>query len=193
MNRRTFLAAGTLSITGLSGCLGDTEYRITETAVEESLESLSLSVHLTVANATIEHPAALVLTLENSGDEPVQIRSYGVWPFGVLALAPSPTPDEDAGTTTLFSPSYESSDRVDVSRGGASMSMDGTPMTRTLEREETVNRRYELRGDDLPRTGTYYVVEMFDGRTSRYSLNDGWNPLEYRIRLTIDEKKQLPL
>ena len=78
MKRRTFLTASTLSIAGLSGCLGDTEYRITNTATETSPDSLSLSVRIAVAGATVEHPAALTLTLENTADDPIRIRSYGV-------------------------------------------------------------------------------------------------------------------
>lgn len=193
MKRRTFLTASSLSIVGLSGCLGDTEYRVTDTAVDTSLEQLSLSVRLPVAAATIEHPAALAFTLENDGDEPIRIRSYGVWPFGVLALAPSPTPGESAWKTTLFSPSYEASDRVEVDRGGSSMSMDGTPITGTLGPDETVSRRYELRGDDLSHAGTHFVVEKFDGRASEYTVEDGWEPLDYRIRLTIEETGRLPV
>jgi hypothetical protein len=131
--------------------------------------------------------------LENDGDEPIRIRSYGVWPFGVLALAPSPTPGESAWKTTLFSPSYEASDRVEVDRGGSSMSMDGTPITGTLGPEETVSRRYELRGDDLSHAGTHFVVEKFDGRASEYAVEDGWEPLDYRIRLTIEETGRLPV
>lgn len=193
MKRRTFLTASTLSIAGLSGCLGDAEYQISDTATDASLEPLSISVRIAVADATIEHPAVLALTLENTGDEPTRIRSYGVWPFGVLAVAPLPTPDEDAWTTTLFSPSYEATDRVEVSRGGSSISMDGTPVIRTLDPGETVSKRYELHGDDLPRVGTYYVVENFEGRDSSYSSDDSWKPLEYRVRLTIEEKERLPV
>jgi len=193
MKRRTFLTASTLSIAGLSGCLGDTEYRITNTATETPLDSLSLSVRLAVADATIEHPAALSLTLENTADDPIRIRSYGVWPFGVLALAPSPTPGEDTWKTTLYSPSYEASTRVEVDRGGSSMSLDGTPITRPLNPGESISRRYELRGDDLPSAGTHYIVEKFDGRDSRYSRGDDWETLEYQIRLGIEEKRRLPM
>lgn len=193
MKRRTFLATSTLSVAGLSGCLGDTEYRITNAATEVSLEGLSMSVRLASANATIERPAALTLALENTGEEPVRIRSYGVWPFGVLALAPSPTPGEDTWKTTLFSPSYEATDRIEVGRGGSSLSLDGTPITRALEPDETVTRRYELRGDDLPRAGTHYIVDKFDGRAPRYSSGDDWKPLGYQIRLSIEEKQRLPV
>ncbi|GGN95424.1 MULTISPECIES: hypothetical protein [Haloarcula] len=193
MKRRTFLTASTLSIAGLSGCVGDTEYRISNTATETSLDPLSLSVRLAVADATIEQPAALTLTLENTADDPIRIRSYGVWPFGVLALALSPTPGEDTWKTTLFSPSYETTDRVEVDRGGSSMSLDGEPITRPLDPGESVSRRYELRGDDLPSTGTHYIVEKFDGRASRYSRDDDWETLEYQIRLSIEEKRRLPM
>lgn len=193
MKRRTFLAASTLSVAGLSGCLGDTEYRIVNTAAESSLERLSLSVRLAVADATIEHPAAITLTLENTADESIRIRSYGVWPFGVLALAPSPTPDEDTWKTTLFSPSYETADRIEIDRGGRSLSLEGTPITRPLQPGESVSRRYELRGDDLSRAGTYHVVERFDGRASRRSKGDDWEPFEYQIRLAIEEKRRLPM
>lgn len=193
MKRRTFLAASTLSIAGLSGCLGDTEYRITDTAAETPPEGLSMSARLAVADVTIEHPARLALTLKNTGDEPIRIRSYGVWPFGVLAIAPSPTPGENTWKTTLFSPSYEETDGVEVGRGGASLSMDGTPITRPLEPGETVSGRYELHGDDLPRAGTYYVVEKFEGHAPQYSTGDGWNTLEYRVRLGIEKKERWPV
>lgn len=193
MKRRAFVATSTLSVAGLSGCLGDAEYRITNTAAETPLEGISLSVGLAVADATIEHPAALTLTLTNTADEAIRIRSYGVWPFGVLALAPSPTPGEDTWKTTLFSPSYETTDRVEVDRGGSSMSLDGTPITRSLNPGESVSRRYELRGDDLPRAGTYYVVDNFDGRASQYSRDTDWDTLEYQLRLSIEEQGKLPV
>lgn len=193
MKRRTFITASVLPIAGLSGCLGDTEYQITNTAIETSLNPLSLSVRLAVADATIERPAALRLTLENTADEPIRIRSYGSWPFGVLALAPSPTPGEDTRRTTLFSPSYETTDRVEVNRGGSSLSVDGTPITRSLDADESVTRRYELRGDDLPNGGMYYIVEKFDRWASRYSRGDDWRTLEYRLRLSIDKKGRLPI
>jgi hypothetical protein len=193
MKRRRFLTAGALSMAGLSGCLGDTEYRITDSTGESPTTGISTTVRLVAAEATIEHPAALALSLENTADEPVRIRSYGVWPFGVLALAPSPAPDEGTWKTTLFSPSYETSDRVEVDRGGSSMSMDGTPITRPLEPGRTVSRRYELHGDDLPRAGRYYVVQRFDERASRYSTGDDWKLLRYRVRLDIEEKRRLPV
>ncbi|RDZ33764.1 MULTISPECIES: hypothetical protein [unclassified Haloferax] len=192
MKRRTFVTASTLSVAGLSGCLGDTEYRIADTAVETPLEGLSLSVDLAVADATIEHPAALTLSLENTADDPIRIRSYGVWPFGVLALAPSLTPSEDTWKTTLFSPSYEASTRVEVGRGGSSLSLDGTPITRPLDAGESVSRRYELRGDDLSGSGTQYVVDRFERKASRYATGDDWNALDYRLRLSIDEKRRFP-
>ncbi|MFD1571827.1 hypothetical protein [Halorubrum laminariae] len=188
MKRRTFVTASTLSIAGLSGCLGDTEYRIANTAIEASPDPFSVSVRLVDTDATIERPAALTLTLENTADDQIRIRSYGVWPFGVLALAPSPTPSEDTWETTLFSPSYETTARVEVDRGGSSLSLDGTPITRPLNAGESVTRRYELRGDDLPSAGTHYIVEKFDKRVSRYSRDDDWKPLEYQIRLSIEKK-----
>ena len=193
MKRRTFVTASTLSIAGLSGCLGDTEYRITNTAMEASPDPFSVSVRLAVTDASIEHPAALTLTLENTADDQIRIRSYGSWPFGVLALAPSPTPGEDTRRTTLFSPSYETTDRVEVDRGGSSLSVDGTPITQPLDAGESVTRRYELHGDDIPNAGTYYIVEKFDGQASRYSRDDDWRTLEYQLRLSIDEKRRLPM
>lgn len=193
MKRRDFLAVGTLSVVGLSGCLGDTEYRLTEITAEDSAGPLSVSGRLAVTDATIEHPAELVLTLENTGDETVRVRSYGVWPFGVLAVASSPTPDDETWKTTLFSPSYEATDRVETSRGGGSMSMDGTPITKRLGVGETVSRRYELRGDDLSRAGTYYVVERFDGRASQFQTDTDWEMLDYRLRVEIEQKTRVPL
>lgn len=189
MKRRAFLGASGLAVTGLSGCLGDTEYRVAEAAAENSPEPLSVSVTLAVPTATVEHPAELAFTLENAADEPVEIRSYGVWPFGVLALAPSPTPDENAWTTTLYSPSYEASDRVEVRPGRSGMSLDGRPLTRALDPGASVSGRYVLHGDDLPRPGTYYVVE----KSSAYRTGEEWTPLDYRIRTVVAERGRLPL
>jgi hypothetical protein len=73
------------------------------------------------------------------------------------------------------------------------MSLDGTPITRPLNPGESISRRYELRGDDLPSAGTHYIVEKFDGRDSRYSRGEDWETLEYQIRLRIEEKRRLPL
>lgn len=58
---------------------------------------------------------------------------------------------------------------------------------------ESVTRRYELGGDDLPSAGTYYIVEKFNERASRYSRGDDWKPLEYQISVSIDEKRRLPI
>lgn len=193
VNRRTFITASALSITGISGCLGDTEYRITDTATETPLNSLSLSVRPTVADAAIEHPATLILTLENMANDPIRIRSYGVWPFGVLALAPSPTPSEDMRKTMLYSPSYETSTRVEIDRGGSSISLNGTPVTRPLNPGESISRRYELRGDNLPSAGMHYIVEEFDGRVSQYLRGDNWETLKFQIRLSIEEKQRVPI
>ncbi|WP_363465343.1 hypothetical protein [Halogeometricum borinquense] len=191
MKRRAFLAASTLSIAGISGCLGDTEYRVTEMTTKELTGPLSVSVDLTAANAVIEHPAEFTLMIENTGDDPVRIRSYGVWPFGILSLAQSPNPGEGEWRTTLFSPSYKTSDRVEVKPNG--MSLSSEPLIRALESGETVTRQYKLHGADLSSAGTYYTVPDFDGRGSSHTTGDDWTPLDYHAKLTITEKKRLPL
>ena len=188
MKRRAFLTVGMVSVASLSGCLGDTEYRVSEAVSETSPEPLSISVRTAVSEAVIEHPAELVFSVENTSDEPVRIRSYGVWPFGVLSIASSSTPGENERRITLTSPSYESTDRIRVSHGRSEISLDGTPITRTLNPGEQVSSRYEVHGDDLWRADTYFVVDNFEHRASLYSTNDEWMPLDYQIRLTIDEK-----
>lgn len=139
---------------------------------------LVLSVRITTPRALIEHPAAIELTLENRGEQPIRIRSYGVWPFGVLSLAPSPTPDENRYDVELYSPAYEDSDAVEVGPGRASMSVDGEPLTRTLEAGTSVSTVYKLYGSDLSRPGTYYTVQSFEGNESEYSIGDEWTTLD---------------
>lgn len=193
MKRRAFLATSALSVAGLAGCLGDTEYRVTNTTVESSTAPLALSARITTPRAVIEHPAALELTLENEGEQPIRIRSYGIWPFGVLSIAPSPTPDEDQYDTKLYSPAYEESDTVEVGPGRASMRVDGEPLTRTLEAGASASTTYRLYGSDLPRPGTYYIVQSFEGNESEYSTGDGWMTFDPRVAVTIEEVSQLPL
>lgn len=190
MKRRTFLAASTVSIAGLSGCMADTEYRVTKATTEMSTDPLVMSVERTVKDATIEHPAELTFTLENTGDEPVRIKSYGVWPFGMLGLLDSPGGDDYMTKTGLYSPSYETSDRVEVKPTG--MGMSGEPLTRTIKPGKLVSRRYELDGDDIYRAGTYYVVPRFDDRPSSYTTGDSWSTLDYRLQLDIEKKERLP-
>ena len=187
------MTAGALALTGLSGCLGDTEYRLSDVAVESSPDALNIGVTAPVPRATIEHPAAIELSLENATEESVRIRSYGVWPFGVLALAPTPTPTEDTWTTTLFSPAYEQSDRVDVKRGGAGMSMSGDPITRVLDPGDTVKQRYELHGEDVTRAETYFVVPNFEDHASHFATSNDWQSLDSRIRVAVEAESTLPL
>jgi hypothetical protein len=193
VKRRAVLSTGVAAAAGLAGCLGETEYRITGASADAAPAPLSVSVRVVDADATVEGPAAVVLSLANDGADPVRVRSYGVWPFGVLALAPSPTPGDRGRPTRLFSPSYAASDRVEVGRGGASVSMDGTPLRRTLAAGERVERRYELHGEDVQGSGTWYVVQNFDGRASGYATGDDWTRLDYRVRLGIEAIGRLPV
>lgn len=191
MKRRTLLTTGALSLAGLAGCLADAEYRITNTTVESSSGPLALSVRITTPRAVIEHPAALEFTLENQSKQPIRIRSYGVWPFGVLSLAPSP--DENQFDINLYSPAYETSDAVEVGPGRASMSVNGEPLTQMLEAGASTSTIYHLHGDDLSRPGTYYIVQSFEGNESEYSIDDEWTTFDPRIAVTVEEVSQLPL
>ncbi|RDI69887.1 hypothetical protein [Halopelagius longus] len=193
MKRRAVLATGALSLVGLAGCLGDTEYRVTDATVESSPGPLALSVRITTPGAVIEHPADLELTLTNQGERPVQIRSYGVWPFGALSLTTSSTSDENRLDVHLYSPAYEESDSVEVGPGRASMRVDGEPLTRTLDAGASATTLYHLYGDDLSRPGTYYVVQTFDGNESEYSTGNEWTTFDPRVAVTIEEVSQLPL
>lgn len=193
MKRRAFLATSALSMASLAGCLGDTEYRVTNTTVESSSGPLTLSVRITTPRAVIEHPAALELTLENEGEQPIRIRSYGIWPFGVLSIAPSPTPDEDQYDVKLYSPAYEESDAVEVGPGRASMRVDGEPLTQMLEAGASASTTYRLYGSDLSRPGTYYIVQSFGGNESEYSAGGEWTTFDSRIAVTIEEVSQFPV
>ncbi|ELZ95952.1 hypothetical protein C440_06667 [Haloferax mucosum ATCC BAA-1512] len=190
MNRRTFLAASTLSIAGLSGCIADTEYRITETTASTSIDSLDFSVVTEESDVTIEHPAELVFTLENTGDDPIKIKNYGVWPFGVVGLVQTPDSDEYSGSTRLSSQSYETSDRVEVNPSG--MTIDGDQIMQTLESGERVRETYRLHGEEIWSEGTYYVDPSFPNRQPSYAIDDDWKTFEYQTEVRIEAKERLP-
>ncbi|ELZ88988.1 hypothetical protein C453_00730 [Haloferax elongans ATCC BAA-1513] len=191
MKRRTFVTASALSIAGLSGCIADTEYRIAETTARTGIDLLDFSVRTEVPDATIKHPAEFVFELENTGNDPVGIKNYGVWPFGLIAVHQSPDADTSIAPGKLSSQSYETSDRVDVKPTG--MGLDGTPITQTLEPGERVHETYQLHGEEIRGEGTYYVVPYFDDNLPSYAIDGDWTTFEFQCEIRIEAIERLPL
>ena len=59
MKRRSLLGAASTSIMSLAGCLGESEYTITDVQVGTSLAPVGLDVDVLESDAEIEHPARL--------------------------------------------------------------------------------------------------------------------------------------
>ncbi|ELZ79650.1 hypothetical protein C455_08697 [Haloferax larsenii JCM 13917] len=191
MKRRTFVTASALSIAGLSGCIADTEYRIAETTAKTGIDALDFSVRTEVSDVTIEHPAEFVFILENTGNDAVRIKNYGVWPFGLIAVHQSPDADTSIASGKLASQSYETSDRVDVNPTG--MRLDRTPIAQTLEPGERARETYQLHGEEIRGEGTYHVIPYFDESLPSYAIGDEWTTFEYQCAIRIEAKERLPV
>jgi len=165
MRRRTLLGAAAASMVGLSGCLGATEYTVTDVRVGRSSAPVGLDVSITEPNAAIEHPARLEFTITNQQNGPVRVRNTGIWPFGLLELVPS-LDVEEAGGTILWTSRYEESQYVGAENRG-NYGTEDTPLVRTVEPGGTASETYEVHGDDIRGAGTRYVR----GSSSRRSSN----------------------
>lgn len=187
MKRRMLLATGGLSIAGVAGCLGDSAYRVTEAAVETVSGPLALAVQVDRSRVTIEQPAALSFTLTNTADEPVRIRSIGVWPFGVLGVSESQTELVTPLDPQLFSPAYAESDRVTVGPTSHSLSIAEEPVVESLPSDEEVTETYTLPGEDLRQAGTHYIVGLYGTPFLEYRDANAWWEFEPTIEVTIEK------
>lgn len=186
MKRRTLLATGGLSIAGLTGCLGDSTYRVREVAVEAASGSLALTVRVDRAKVTIEQPAALSFTLTNTTDESVRIRNLGVWPFGVLGVGESPTEVVSSLDPQLFSSAYAESDRVTVGPTNQSLSVAEEPVVEALSAGDETTETYTLPGENLRQAGTYYIVGFHGTPFLEYQDTDAWRAFEPTVEITIE-------
>lgn len=190
MRRRTLLGAAGASMVGLAGCLGETEYTVTDVRVDEASGPVGLAVDVAEPDAVVEHPASLEFTVSNPLDSPVRVRNTGIWPLGLLELVPS-LDAEEAGGTILWTSRYEESQYVDA-ESRRSYGTESTPLVRTLDPGETAGETYEVHGDDLYETGTRYVRGKFEPPLLEYATEgEGWESFLPEVRVTVEEKGPL--
>jgi hypothetical protein len=187
MKRRTLLGVAGASMASLAGCLGATEYTVTDVRVGQSSAPVGLDVSITEPNAVIEHPASLEFTVTNQQNSPVRVRNTGIWPFGLLELVPS-LDVEEAGGTILWTSRYEESQYVDAESRG-NYGTEDTPLAHTLESGETASETYELHGDDIRGAGTRYVRGEFEPPILEYSTeeSEAWQSFLPEVAVSLEK------
>ncbi|WP_251343788.1 hypothetical protein [Haloplanus halophilus] len=190
MRRRALLAAAGTSMASLAGCLGASEYTITDVEVTSSAP-VEFDVTIADPDAVIEHPALLDFELTTREDRPLRVRNTGVWPFGLLKLVDSLDTEGPAGTL-LWTEQYEASDHADI-ESRRNYGTDSTHLVRTLDPGETVSETYELHGDGIREAGTAYVRGEFEPPIFEYTRDDtdGWRSFAPEIAVTIATKRLL--
>jgi hypothetical protein len=190
MRRRALLAAAGASMASLAGCLGASEYTITDIEVTSSAP-FEFDVTIADPDAVIEHPALLDVELTNRGDRPLRVRNTGVWPFGLLELVRSIDTEGPAGTL-LWTEQYEASEHVDI-ESRRNYSTESTPLVQALESGGAVRETYELHGDGIREAGTTYVRGEFEPPIFEYTRDDNeeWRSFSPEIAVTIATKRLL--
>lgn len=164
MKRRALLGTIGASMAGLAGCLGASEYTLSEPDVEQTDAPLRIDASLSGKDVTIDGPATLTLTLENTGEDPLQIRAMNLWPFGLPALRG--TDDQEySGQILLLSERYDEVDSVNVSVSGGYRSVNtrSDPVSQVLEPNDSVSQEYTIRGDAIMMDGTYELRRYGQG------------------------------
>jgi hypothetical protein len=147
VRRRSYLGVTSASLLGLAGCLGATEYTVTDVSVGDVSAPFGFSVEVDDPNAVVEHPARIRFSVSNDGERPVQIRNTGIWPFGLLELVDS-LGAETASGTILWTERYAESEEVDATNR-RDYGTSSTPLVRPLGPGDRVTETYELHGDSL--------------------------------------------
>lgn len=176
MKRRTLLGAISASMIGMAGCLGADEYTLSEPDVEQTDDPLQIDAELSGREVTIEGPSTLTLTLENTGEKPLEIRTTNLWPFGLPALGR--TNDQHSREILLLSDRYEETDSVNISvegNGILNMRTQGQTVTQVLAPAEPISKEYTLRGDLIWTDGTYELQRSNQGRPARAGRNQQGN------------------
>lgn len=157
MKRRTVLSGVVLATTGLAGCFGPpTEYIISAVSAEAGDTPFDMKIDILDADATLEGPARLELSVTNASDEPVRIRNRGVWPFGVLRLSNvNPTENDSWRGAKLMSEAYEESDHVETDAD--STTIDGTVLEKSVSSGQTVSEVYTVSGEALDVAAEYSI------------------------------------
>lgn len=183
MRRRQYLAVVAASMAGLSGCLGESEYEITDVSVSTGSTPLSLELTVVDGEILINDPGALEITLQNQ-TSPLEIRSTGIWPTGVLRLSKPSV----QWKVLLRSEQYSQSDRIEMDETGISVSQD--PLIRNVDPNESVTRQYTLHVGDLSESGQYVMSGYFDETILSYREpgKERWSTFLPDIGVTISEK-----
>jgi len=188
MNRRHYLGATTATLAGLAGCLGDPEYSIASVSGPETAGSPAFEVTVADAGITVDSPGSLALTLRNDGEEAVEIRTPGVWPFGMVALIST---DDSEWRTLLLTDGYAETDRIEVTAN--SVNQNNTPIVRALAAGESVTERYVVDGKRLQGDGTYVLDGYFKDGLCSYRTGDGeWSVLRPEVSVTVSKRALLP-
>jgi len=171
----------------LAGCLGATEYTVTDVQVGQTSAPVGLDVSITQSNAVIEHPARLEFTVTNQQNGPVRVRNTGIWPFGLLELVPS-LETEKAGGTLLWTSRYEESQYVDAT-SRSNYGTEDTPLVHILEPGGTASETYEIHGDDIRGAGTRYVRGAFEMPILEYLTEESevWQSFLPELTITIEQ------
>ncbi|ARS91117.1 hypothetical protein [Natrarchaeobaculum aegyptiacum] len=156
LRRRTMLGAVVGSTTLLAGCLGDTEFSITGVRDPDDVRGPpSFDLDVLDPDILVDSPGAFELSVTNDSDEPIELVSLGVRPFGVLEL--HGTSGYGRSRVRLYSEAYEESDHLDFRRDG--MSFSRPELVRKLEPAETTSRTFQIWGEWVPNSdGTYALT-----------------------------------
>jgi len=186
MNRRRYLAVSTAVLSGLAGCLGDTEYTISSVETEADSHPLALDVTVIDRGIAIESPGRLDITLRNTGTQDVTIKNTGVWPLGMLGLTLAG--ESVSADILLLTDAYEQSNAVEVRPNGARK--DSDPITGTLATAESIQRQYELIGRRVATAGTYTLQGYFDDVPLSYRTGEDTDWVAYHPTVTVTLTEQ---
>lgn len=161
------------STTLLAGCLGDTEFSITDVrGPNDASEPLSFGLDVLDPDVLVDSPGAFELAVTSDSDEPIELVSQGVRPFGVLEL--HGTAEYSRSRIRLYSEAYEDSDHLEFRSDG--MSIDGEELVWELEPGETASLTFQIWGEWVPNSGGTYALtgRRGDEPVVRYrKSNDG--------------------
>jgi hypothetical protein len=188
MNRRTLLGVAGASLAGLSGCLGEPEYSVTDATVDAPSAPVSVEVDVLDPNAVVEHPARLEFTVRNDSSRPVRLRNTGIWPFGILKAVESLESNSSSGTV-LWTDRYRESEYVDAT-SRRNYGTESTPIVRTLSPDASQARVYELHGDDVRRATSVFVRGWPDPPLFEYgpSSEDSWTAYTPDITVALESR-----
>ncbi|WP_380676565.1 hypothetical protein [Salinigranum sp. GCM10025319] len=190
MRRRSFLGVTSASLLGLAGCMGATEYTVTDVSVGDVSAPFDFSIEIVDPDAVVDHPARLSFSVSNEGEQPIQIRNTGIWPFGLLELADSLGAEGAAGTI-LWTERYAQSDEVDATNR-RDYGTSSTPLVQPLDPGKRISETYELHGDSLGvnDTGRQVVRGEFQPPILEYATDeeDRWESFLPQISVVIQKK-----